>query len=185
MIDDVLSLFNSQSEKTISAFTQRLGTFRTGRASTALVENMLVDSYGTKMPLKSLASISVPEAKMILVQPWDRNNIVAIEKAILTSDLGLSPQTEGGLIRIIVPPLTGERREEFKRLIKQEAENARVSIRGHRKVAMDLIKSKKEAKELTEDQEEKAKESLQTAVDAQIAMVDSLLTKKLTELDQV
>ena len=145
----------------------------------------MVDTYGTKMPLKTLSSISVPDPKIIMLQPWDRNNIPFIEKAILTSNLGLTPQTEGNIIRVIVPALTGERRDEFKKLIKQESENSRVTIRGFRKEAMDQIKTKKESKKLSEDEENRAKEQLQKEVDGKIQEIDELLIKKLTDLDQI
>jgi len=174
MITDAIATFNDNSSKAIKAFIDKLSTFRTGRATSSLVENLMVDTYGTKMPLKSLSSISIPDPKIIMLQPWDRNNIPFIEKAILTSNLGLTPQTEGNIIRVVVPALTGERREEFKKLVKQESENSRVTIRGFRKEAMDEIKLKKESKELSEDEETRAKNE-----------IDSLLNKKITELDQI
>lgn len=185
MIEDILKKFQAKGLKTKEAFANKLATFRTGRANPALVENLLVESYGTKMPLKSVASISVPEPKLIIVQAWDHANILAIEKAILTSDLGLSPQTEAGMIRIIVPALTQERRQEFQKLVKQEAEKARIAVRGYRKEAMDEIKIKKDHKELSEDEEERAKELLQKDVDLEIANVEGLLEKKLNDLEQI
>ncbi|KKP69489.1 MAG: Ribosome-recycling factor [candidate division CPR3 bacterium GW2011_GWE2_35_7] len=185
MITDAIATFNDNSSKAIKAFIDKLSTFRTGRATSSLVENLMVDTYGTKMPLKSLSSISIPDPKIIMLQPWDRNNIPFIEKAILTSNLGLTPQTEGNIIRVVVPALTGERREEFKKLVKQESENSRVTIRGFRKEAMDEIKLKKESKELSEDEETRAKNELQKEVDARIEEIDSLLNKKITELDQI
>ena len=185
MIQDILSTLEANSKKAIESFIEKLGTYRTGRASASLVENLMVDSYGTKMALKSVASIAVPEPKLIILQPWDRSNITAIEKAILTSNLGLSPQTEDAIIRVIVPPLTGERREELKKLVKQEAEKARVTIRQYRKESMDEVKAKKEAKDLTEDDERKAKDLVQKEIDLQVTKIEELLNRKLADLEQV
>lgn len=185
MIDDVLQDFTQKSIKTIEAFTNKLSTFRTGRAAPSLVENLMVESYGTKMALKSVASISIPEPKMILLQVWDRTNIPAVEKAIHTSDLGLSPQTEDDLIRVIIPALTGERRDEYKKLVKQEAEKSRIAIRGHRRESVDMFKELKDAKELSEDEEKRARDLLQDEVDKQINEVEVLLENKLEALDQV
>lgn len=185
MIQDILSTLEANSKKAIESFIEKLGTYRTGRASSSLVENLMVDSYGTKMALKSVASIAVPEPKLIILQPWDRSNIPAIEKAILTSNLGLSPQTEDAIIRVIVPPLTGERREELKKLVKQEAEKARVTIRQYRKESMDEVKAKKEAKDLTEDDERKAKDLVQKEIDLQVTKIEELLNRKLADLEQV
>lgn len=185
MIDNILKIFKENCEKAIDAFSEKLATFHTGRANSALVENLMVETYGTKMPLKSLASISVPETKLIVIQPWDRNSIVAIEKAILTSNLGLSPQTEGNIIRVIIPPLTGERRVEYQRLVNKEAERSRIVVRNYRRQAMDEIKQKKDNKELSEDEEKRAKEMLQKEVDLQIGKIDKMLEQKLTELEEI
>jgi ribosome recycling factor len=185
MVILVLDEFKQKSAKSLEAFVNKLGSFRSGRANPSLVENLMVDSYGSKMPLRSLATISAPEAKMLLLQVWDRTNIPAIEKAILTSDLGLSPQTEGEIIRLIVPALTGERRDEYKKLVKQEAEKIRVAIRGHRKEAIDSLKELEENKEITQDDEKRGKDQLQKEVDKENEKIEVLLTKKVEELNQV
>jgi len=185
MIEDTLKNFGEKSKKTIDVLGSKLATFRTGRATVALVENLMIDSYGTKMPLKSVASISVPETKVILLQPWDKTNIPAIEKALLTSDLGGSPQTEESIIRVVIPPLTGERREEYKKLVKQEVERSKVVVRSHRKDAINEIKAKKENKELSEDEEKRAKDVLQKEVEKQMKLIEDILSKKLEDLNQV
>ena len=184
-MDSFLADFRNKSLATIEVYSNKLATYSTGRAHPSLIENLMVEVYGSKMNLKSLATISAPEAKLLIIQPWDRNNIVNIEKAIMMSDLGLSPQTEDQLIRVIVPALTGEKREEYKKLVKQEAEKARVAVRGHRRDAMDELKLSKEEKLISEDEETREKDNLQKEVDLQIQNIDEILEKKINDLDQI
>lgn len=147
--------------KTIDSLHHHLGSVRTGRATPALVEDVKVDYYGTTMPLNQLASISAPESRMLLIQPWDKGSMGPIEKAIINSELGLNPNNDGQVIRLNIPALTEERRKQMVKMVHGHVEDAKVSIRNIRRDAMSAIKSLVNKKEISEDDERRAQEQLE------------------------
>lgn len=168
-------------EKTITHFREDLGKIRTGRASTAMVDDLLVDYYGAKSPLKQMASVSVPEPRTIVISPWDKGALVMIEKAIKESDLGLNPMNDGQLIRINVPALTEERRREFVKVLNQEAESARVAVRKLREDVWDEIQELN----IGEDDKFQGKEKLQKVVEEYNGVIEEIRKKKEGEIMQV
>jgi len=173
------ALIKDKMDKALAALQQNFITVRTGRANPSLIENILVDAYGSKMPMQQLASISAPEPRMLLVSPFDRGNTQVIEKAIQSADLGLNPQDDGHVIRIILPDLNEERRNEMVKLIKQYAEESRVAIRNIRRDFMDEIK-KDEV--LSEDQKHDQQDELQKTTDSHIKKIDDLYQSKEKEI---
>lgn len=164
--------------KAIGSLKTELGKIRTGRATTALLDTIMVDAYGSRMPLKSLATVSAPEARLLTIQPWDVSQTDAIEKAIQSSDLGLTPTNDGKLIRIQIPPLSEERRRELVKIVKKVGEEARVSIRMIRRDANDGLKNET----IPEDMKRKLQEKIQKLTDEQIKQIDLLLDGKEKEL---
>src|SRR5262249_27598977 len=156
-------------------------TLRTGRASVALVDGIQVEAYGAKMPLKQMASISTPDARSLVVQPYDKSQLHPIEKAILAANIGLTPVDDGKVIRMSIPPLTEERRKEMVKLAKKMAEDGRVSIRNIRRHANDEIKTTEKHHEITEDDREKARHKTQEITDKYIKEIDELLGRKEKE----
>ncbi|MGD9845881.1 MAG: ribosome recycling factor [Variibacter sp.] len=166
----------------ISVLKQELGGLRTGRASANLVEPIQVEAYGTHMPLNQLASVSVPEPRLLAVQVWDKASVAAVEKAIMSANLGLTPATEGQVIRLRVPELTQDRRKELVKVAHKYAEAARVSVRHVRRDGMDLLKKMEKDENLSKDDHERMGEQVQKATDANIADIDQLLTTKEKEI---
>lgn len=152
-MQDVLKITEEKMKKAIEVLKRDFAAVRTGRASPALLDHVQVEYYGTKVPIKQLAGISVPEPRLIVIQPYDKNAAGDVEKAILKSDLGLTPMMESGVIRLAMPQPTEERRKELVKLVKKEAEEAKIALRNIRREAMDLLKGAKGKKELSEDQE--------------------------------
>jgi ribosome recycling factor len=151
---------------------------QTGRANTALVDGIMVESYGTMMPLKGVANISIPEANQIAIQPWSRDQITNIEKAITAANLGLNPQNNGTVIRLILPPLTGERRKELVKLVHKYAENARVSVRNARHESLTRLKNLEKEKEIGEDELKRREDGLQHMVDDFNKKIEECAEKK-------
>ncbi|HVV68888.1 MAG TPA: ribosome recycling factor [Gammaproteobacteria bacterium] len=176
---------NTRMSKSIEALRQELSKVRTGRANPGLLEHIKVSFYGTDTPLNQVASISVESARNLLVTPWDKTVIPAIEKAILTSDLGLNPVTAGNAIRVPMPPLNEERRKELVKIVREEAEAARVAIRNIRRDSNQSFKDLLKEKQINEDEERRAQTDIQKLTDKFIAEVDKLLTTKETELMEV
>jgi ribosome recycling factor len=162
-----------------------MAAIRTGRATTALVERINVDYYGTATPLNQLASISVPEAHLIAIQPWDRSALGAIEKAILKSEVGLTPNVDGTMVRLAIPPLTEERRKDLVRLVHKRMEEARVEIRNHRRDAADDIKRAEKEGELGADETRRELDALQKVTDRWTAEVDRVGKHKEQEILEV
>ena len=185
MIDAIKKDATARMQKSVGALKDSLAKLRTGRASTALVEHLKIDSYGTMMPLNQVASINIPDARTIAIQPWDKNLVGAIEKAIQTSDLGLTPNVAGQMIRLPLPALTEERRKEIIKVAKQDAEQARVSIRGVRRDANEHLKKLLKDHKATEDQERGAQSDVQKLTDKHIAEIDALLAGKEKELMEI
>lgn len=174
-----------QMDKSVEAFNADLASFRTGRASTKLLEEIGVEAYGSTMRLKELASITVPEPHLLVVQPWDKTVTQAIDKAIRTSDLKLSPVSEGGVIRVPIQPLSEERRKELTKLLSKKAEEARVAVRNVRHETIALLQEMKKKGDATEDEEKRGKDRIQKMTDAAIKKVDDLLAQKTEEVQRV
>ena len=169
-------------EKTLAALRKELAHVRTGRATTALLEGLLVEYYGTKMPLNQLASLAAPEPTLLVIQPYDKAAIPAIERAIKTSDLGLNPQNDGKLVRVPVPPLTEERRRELVKHVRKLAEDYRVSARNHRRDALEMLKALEKDGEITEDDRRHAAEKIEALTKDAVERVDKLLKAKEEEI---
>jgi ribosome recycling factor len=169
----------------LEALKRDFAGLRTGRASTSLLENIQVDAYGAAMPLNQVASVSVPEPRLLTVQVWDNGNIKATEKAIMDAELGLNPQTEGNLIRVPIPELSEERREEMTKVAAKYAEQGRIAIRNVRRDGMDTLKKMEKDNEISQDEQRDRGEGIQKLTDAHIKIVDELLEAKEQEIMQV
>lgn len=169
-------------EKTIAALKDSYNAIRTGRASAAIFDKVRIDYYGTKTPLNQVATISIPEARSVVIQPFDKSLIVEIEKAILTADLGLNPSNDGKVIRIAIPPLTADRRKELVKQAKTIAENSRTSIRNIRRDGNEELKKQQKAGELTEDGLKQEEDKLQKLTDKFIAEIGKIYDSKEKEI---
>ncbi len=170
---------------TVEALKKRFDTVRTGKASPALVDGIMVDYYGAQTRLKDIAAISAPEPRLLKIQPWDVNALNAIQKAIQTSSLGITPLTDGKTIRLPIPELSEERRNEMTKQVKKFAEEARVEIRNARRDANEAIKEAKKKSEITEDEQKSETEKIQKLTDQMIEKVDGVLADKQKELMEV
>lgn len=175
MIRDIQTQAEARMKKAVEALHTELGKLRTGRAHVGLVEHVRVDYYGSMMPLNQVANISVPDARTLSIQPWEKKMVQAIEKAIMEADLGLNPATNGDVIRLPVPALTEERRKELVKVLRQEGEKTRVSVRNIRRDANTEIKELLKEKMIAEDDERRAEEAIQKLTDKYIAEVDQIL----------
>jgi len=180
--DDILLEAEDRMIKTEQVVVNEFAGVRTGKASPALVENIMVEVYGAQMRIRELAGITTPEPRMLVLQPWDINSLHPIEKAIQKANLGLSPSIQGKIIRLVFPELSQERRQEFVKITKKMAEDGRVAIRHVRRDAMDLLKKHAHDSGITEDQEKQAEKDLQKLTDQYIAKVDQLLATKEKEI---
>jgi len=171
--------------KTIDVFTKELSSLRTGRANANMLDIIKVDVYGQKMPINQLGSITTPEARVINIQVWDLNNVQLIDSSIRKSELGLNPQIDGQLIRLPIPDLSEERRNEIKKLIKSMGEKSKISIRNIRREANDELKNLLKSKEISEDEEKKFEKKIQTLTDEQIKIVDEKVISKETEIMKI
>ena len=184
-MQDVISSNEERMKKTVVSLKEGFATLRTGRASASLFDRIRVDAYGEKSPLNQVANISVPEARLIVIQPWDKNLITEIEKAIRSSELSLNPSNDGKVIRISIPPLTEERRKELVKLAKNQAEQSRVSIRNIRRDGNDELKKLLKDVKITEDDETKGSAELQKLTDSYIGQVNQVLEEKEKEIMEV
>jgi len=185
MIEQILSEINNKMQKAVDALTRDLTAIRTGRASPALVEHIKADYHGILTPINQMASISIPEAKMILIQPWDRSSIRNIEKAILTSDLGLNPTSDSNVLRIPIPPLTEERRKELTRAVHKRLEEARITLRNLRREGIEKLRQSEKDKEISQDQYTRASEQLQNLTNNFTDKVNNIGQAKETEIMEV
>ena len=185
MTDEVIEDLRKEMERTLGALRKDLTRTRTGRASTALLEGITVDYYGTRTPLNQLAGLAAPEPRLLVIQPYDKSALAQIERAILQSDLGLVPVNDGKILRVPIPELTEERRRELVKHIRKVAEDYRVSVRNHRRDAIDLLKSLEKDKEITEDDVRKATEKIQEMTKAYTDKVDQVLKVKEEEIMEV
>ena len=181
----VIDALHERMSKTLSNFKGELTKIRTGRASPALLDNVKVDYYGTEMPINQVASVSAPEARLIQISPWEGNMLQAIEKAILTSDLGLNPQNDGKIIRVPQPMLTEERRKEMVKHIKKMGEECKIALRNERRTANEDVKKLEKDKKLAEDDAKKAGDLVQKKTDEFVAEVDKVLAAKEKEIMSV
>ncbi len=172
-------------EKSVDATRAKFGSVRTGRASTALLDRITVDYYGAQTPLRQLATVSAPEARLLTVQPYDKSSIKGIEKAILESDIGLTPNNDGQIIRLQVPELTEERRKQLVKVVRNLAEEGRVAIRNIRRDTMHDLRELRDAGEAGSDDEHRAEEALQRLTDEKVKELDSLLKTKEDEILEV
>ncbi|MFI5364674.1 MAG: ribosome recycling factor [Candidatus Binatia bacterium] len=185
MTDDVIEELRKEMERTTGALRKDLSRTRTGRASTALLEGITVEYYGTRTPLNQLAGLSAPEPRLLVIQPYDKSALHEIERAILQSDLGLMPVNDGKILRVPIPELTEERRRELVKHIRKMAEDYRVSVRNHRRDAIDLLKSLEKDKDITEDDLRRAQEKVQELTKVYIERVDQILKVKEDEIMEV
>lgn len=172
-------------QKTINVLVQDFQMIRAGRANPKLLDKITVSYYGTPSPLQQVANVSVPEARVIAIQPWDKTLIKEINKAILASDIGITPQDDGAVIRLVFPELTGERRQELTKEVKKKAEDAKVAVRNIRRDAMDEIKKQEKNSEITEDDRKSDENALQKITDSSIAKIDEETEKKCKEITTV
>jgi ribosome recycling factor len=185
MTHEALTAIEPKMQRAVEAMERDFAGIRTGRASTALVERIMVDYYGAQTPLNQLAGISTPDAHLIVIQPWDRSVLSAIEKAITKSDIGLVPNVDGTVVRLNVPPLTEERRREMVKQVRRRTEDARVEVRNHRREAADHLKKALRDGDLSEDEERRELENLQKLTDRFIDAVDSRADRKEAEILEV
>ncbi len=182
MIESTYQETRERMGKSISALKSELKRIRTGRASLSLLDGVRADYYGTPTPLNQMASLSVPESRLITIQPWDVSAIKEIEKAILKSDLGLTPSSDGKIIRITIPPLTEDRRKELVRLVNKTCEDYKVAVRNIRRDANDLLKGFKKDGDISEDEAFKAQEEIQRITDESIERIDVIQKEKEKEI---
>ena len=182
MLNDIKKDATTRMNKSVEAFRQDLTKLRTGRATTALVDHLKVNYYGSDMPLTQVASVSIADARSLTITPWEKGMVGAVEKAILASDLGLTPNTAGTVIRINLPPLTEERRKELTKHVHAEGENAKVAIRNVRRDAIQHVKELLKDKKVTEDDARRSEEEIQKLTDKHVKDVDDVVKAKEQEL---
>jgi len=182
MIDDVLADAKDRMGKAVEALRKELATIRTGRAHPGLIEHLRVDYYGAPTPLNQLATINVPEPRLLTIQPWDQQSLGAIEKAILKSDLGLNPSNDGSIIRLVIPQLTEERRKELAKVVRKKVEEGRVAVRNVRRDRHDELRRLQREKEISEDAQYLAQEELQKLTDGFIQEVERVGEEKEADL---
>jgi len=185
MLNDIKKDADLRMDKSIAAFEQELKKLRTGRAHTSLLDHVMIEYYGSEVPLNQVSGIGVEDARTLTVTPWEKPMVPAVEKAILKSDLGLSPVTAGGVIRVPLPALTEERRKDMVRIVRHEAEGARIAIRNIRRDALHHVKELLKERDITEDEDRKAHDDVQARTDRHVARVDEILGSKEAELMEV
>ena len=183
--ESVLGETERKMDSSITALKRELSAIRTGRATPALIENVPVDYYGVPTPLNQIASISAPDSRAIMVQPWDKQALQDIEKSLIKSDMGFNPSNDGTIITVPIPPLTQERRQELVRLLKRRLEESKVSIRNVRRDGIDSLRKLERAKSISQDENRRTQEQLQKSTDNHVKIVDELGASKETEILQV
>lgn len=185
MLDDLKKDATDRMQKCVLALRNELKRIRTGRAHPSLLEHLRVDYYGSEVPLQQVANVAVEDARTLTVTPWEKNMVAVIEKAIMKSDLGLNPATAGTVIRVPMPALTEERRREMTKVVRHEAENARVAVRNVRRDVMNDLKDMLKEKLLSQDDDRRAQDEVQKLTDKHVAEIDQVLAEKEKELMQV
>lgn len=185
MIDDALLVADNKMQKTVHVLKREMETIRSGRATAALVDQITVEAYGANTPLSQLASISVPEARLLLIQPWDRSIVGNVQKAIQKSDLGLNPMSDGEVIRLVIPPPTEERRKELVKVVHKRVEDAKIAVRNVRRDALEELRKLEKDKEVSRDDNMRATDKLQKLTDRFIAEVSKVGADKESEIMEV
>jgi ribosome recycling factor len=185
MNEAIFTQLQKEMDQSVGALRKELAKIRTGRASTALLEHIVVDYYGATTPLNQLATLSAPEARLLVIQPYDRGALGDIEKAILKSDLGLTPNNDGKIIRVPIPQLTEERRKELVKHVKKIAEEFRVSVRNHRRVAIEHLKDAEKKKQVTADEAKHGQDRIQKVTDEYISRIEKIVKAKEDEVMEV
>ena len=183
--NEILAETDSRMSKSVDAFKRDLNSIRTGQATPALVENLMADFYGVLTPLNQMASISVPEPRLLMIQPWDKQSITDIERSVLKSDLGLVPNSDGNVVRINIPTLTEERRKELVRLVGRKVEEAHVAVRNIRRDSLGQFRGMERSKDLSQDESRRSQDQLQALTDRFIRQTDSIREEKEAEVMEV
>lgn len=181
-MQEILQVYDEKMNKTLNALENDFMTIRAGRANPHVLDKIRVDYYGTPTPLQQVGNVTIPEARMIVIQPWEKGLLKAIEKAILTSDLGINPTNDGTMIRLVFPELTEDRRKELVKDVKKKGENAKVAIRNIRRDANDAFKKQLKAEEISEDEQADAEDKIQKLTDKMIAQIDKAIEEKSKDL---
>lgn len=184
-MEEIIKESESRMQKTLEALKKNFASVRANRASPSLLDHVQVEYYGSKVPLKQLAQVSAPEPRVLLVTPYDKTAAQGIEKAILTSDLGINPKVEGGFIRLVMPDLSEERRRDLIKIIKKETEESKIAVRNVRRDGIEALKKQKAEKKITEDEEKTKDKKIQELTDKHIAEIDKLLAAKEKEILEV
>ena len=185
MLDDVYSEVDHKMERSLAALRKELSRIRTGRATLALLEGIDVDYYGTSTPLTQMATVAAPESRLLTIQPWDKSQLGLIEKAIQRSDLGLTPQNDGKLIRLAIPPLTAERRKDLVKKVKKIGEEAKIALRNVRREGNETLKELEKTKDISQDDQRRGQDRVQKITDRFISQVDDVLSGKEHEILEV
>jgi ribosome recycling factor len=185
MLEDIKKDAVERMQKCVVSFRNELKRLRTGRAHTSLLEHIRVDYYGSEVPLQQVANVAAEDARTLTVTPWEKSMVQAIEKAIMKSDLGLNPATAGTVIRVPMPPLTEERRRDLTKVVRHEAENARVAVRNVRRDVMNELKDMLKEKRVSQDDDRRAQDEVQKLTDKHVAEIDQILAEKEKELMQI
>jgi ribosome recycling factor len=185
MIDDIISDSEDRMKKTVEAVQRELTAIRTGHAHVGLVDHVRVDYFGTMMPINQLGTVAAPESRLLTIQPWDRNALSAIEKAIQKSDLGLTPSNDGAMIRLAIPPLTEQRRNDLVKVVHKRVEDGRVAVRNVRRDGIEHVKRLVTGKEASENDQKKAQDQLQKLTDRYVAVIEQKGKDKEAELREV
>lgn len=185
MIDEIMNDMKKDMATSVESMKQSMMKVRTGRASISILDGIIVDYYGTHTPLNQLATLAVPEPRLISIQPWDKGALSGIEKAILRSELGLTPSNDGKIIRVPIPPLNEERRRDLVKMVKKTAEDFRVEIRNHRRDANSLLKELEKEKEINKDELKSSQDKVQDLTDSYIKQIDEILAVKEKEIMEI
>ena len=185
MTKDEIKKAEGKMQKALGALGANFNTIRAGRANPAVLDRIVVEYYGTPTPINQMAAISAPDPRTLMISPWDRSTLKSIEKAIQTSDLGINPNNDGSVIRLILPPMTSERRNELAKEVHKMAEEGKIAIRNIRRDAMDKIKAMKKNNEITEDEVKDAEKDIQKITDKYVKEADSMADAKIKEIQEI
>jgi ribosome recycling factor len=185
MLDELLTELKSRMQKAADGLAKELAAIRAGRATTALLDNIIVNYQGTLMPLNQLATISIPEANMIVIQPWDRTSLRDIERAILTADTGLNPANDGSIMRVVIPPLSEERRKELVKVVSKKVEERRIAIRNIRRDGIEKLRDMEKSKEISEDELKSNTRKVDQLTEAFVTKVDELGKDKERQIQEI
>ncbi|MBC8584291.1 ribosome recycling factor [Youxingia wuxianensis] len=184
-MNELIKTYQSKMEKTVSVLSEEYASIRAGRANPAVLDKVMVDYYGTPTPIQSMAAVSVSEARILVIQPWDKSTLGPIQKAIQASDIGINPQNDGTVIRIVFPQLTEERRKEICKSVRKQAEESKVAIRSIRRDANEKLKAMKKSSEITEDDQKQLEKEVQDLTDKYCKNIDDTAAKKEKEILEI